>query len=63
MNCAALKEMNLTLATTIGEEAFKGCTTLYGVADAAEDGKKIMYVGATDVYKRQIHHMHPYYIF
>lgn len=49
MNCAALKEMNLTLATTIGEEAFKGCTTLYGVADAAEDGKKIMYVGATTV--------------
>ena len=31
------------------EEAFRGCTTLYGVADAAEDGKKIMYVGATTV--------------
>ena len=49
MNCTALEEMNLTLATTIGEEAFKGCVALYGVADAAEDGKKIMYVGATTI--------------
>lgn len=49
MNCAALEEMNLSLATKIGEQSFKGCAALYGVTDAAENNKKIMYVGATTI--------------
>lgn len=49
MDCKALEIMNLSLATTIGEEAFKGCTTLYGVEDAAENNKKILYVGAITI--------------
>lgn len=49
MDCVALEEMNLSLATKIGEQSFKGCTALYGVTDAAESNKKIMYVGATTI--------------
>lgn len=49
MNCVALEEMNLSLATKIGEQSFKGCAALYGVTDAAENNKKIMYVGATTI--------------
>lgn len=47
--CEALEVMNLSLATKIGQQAFKGCTALYGVKDAAENNKKIMYVGATTI--------------
>lgn len=49
MDCKALKVMNLSLATKIGEQSFKGCIALYGVTDAAENNKKIMYVGATTI--------------
>lgn len=51
MGCEALEVMDLSLATELGEEAFKDCAKLYGIEVPAEDNKEIMYVGAADLPK------------
>ena len=51
MGCKVLEVMDLSLATELGEEAFKDCAKLYGIKVPAEDNKEIMYVGAADLPK------------